>query len=253
MSNKILIANWKMNPKSLTEAKRIYKALHGLDKVNGLDTFVCPPVVYLPELSKEPRGRKVVLGVQDIFCEEKGAYTGQISPSMVLGYKAKLAILGHSERRVLGESSELVGKKVHHVIEKGLMAVLCVGEQERSEEGGYYTYIRDELEAGLAGVKRLDLKKLMIAYEPIWAIGKSAEEALDIPSLYEMVLFIRKILVERYGRAPAEQVPILYGGSVKAGNAKELVSAGGVDGLLVGSASLEPKEFINIATAIVRK
>lgn len=255
MSNTILIANWKMNPKNFGEAKKILLGTQkGLATVRGVDVYVCPPVVFLPELSKSIKGRKnFTFGVQDIFYEETGAYTGQISPEMVKSYKATLAILGHSERREFGESNEFVARKVHSAIAKGMTTVLCVGERERSDEGDYFTYIRDELEAVLSGVKRGDLKKIMIAYEPIWAIGKRAEEALDVPSLYEMVLFIRKILTEHFGRAPAQKVPILYGGSVKADNAEQFVKEGGVDGLLVGSASLNPKEFIAISKSILTK
>ena len=246
---KIVIANWKMNPVTPAEAKRIYAGtVKGATKLRGVHVSVCPPFVFLPELAKGT-SKKVTLGVQDVFYEEDGAYTGQTSPKMAKGYKAKLAIVGHSERRALGESNELVGRKARHAIEVGMTAVLCVGERERNEEGEYYTFIKDELEAALIGLKRKDLDKLIIAYEPIWAIGKRAEEALDTRSLFEMVLFIRKVLTERFGRAPADRVPILYGGSVKAENAGTFITEGGVDGLLVGSASLDPKQFTQILTA----
>jgi len=245
--SKIVIANWKMNPSSPVEARKIYTAIKkGAAKVKGVDTYVCPPFVFLPELAKIGTSRKVGLGVQDSFYEETGAFTGQVSPEMVAGYKAKIAIVGHSERRAMGEDNTLVGRKVRHVIEEGITAVLCVGESERTEEGDYYKFIREEIEVALAGVKRNDLKKLIVAYEPIWAIGKRAEEALNPEALYEMMLFIRKVLIERYGRAPALKVPILYGGSVKGSNAREFIEEGGVDGLLVGGASLKPEEFIEI-------
>jgi triosephosphate isomerase len=249
MNKKLVIANWKMHPETAAQAKRIYTGtVKGATAVKGVEVSVCPPFVFLPELAKSAN-RKVTLGVQDAFYEDTGAYTGQVSPKMAKGLKAKLAILGHSERRALGESNELVGRKVRHTIDTGMTALLCVGERERTEEGEYYTFIKDELDAALAGVKRKDLAKLIIAYEPIWAIGKRAEEALDTRALFEMVLFIRKILTERFGRAPADSVPILYGGSVKATNADTFIRDGGADGLLVGSASLDPKEFTRILTA----
>ncbi len=252
MSKKIVIANWKMNPSKVAEAKKIYNGIKkGVTKIRGVDTVVCPPFVFLPELAKLGVTKKLALGVQDTFYEETGAQTGQVSPAMVKGYKAKYTILGHSERRALGESSDLVNKKVRHAIVEGCTAVMCVGETERSDEGDYFRVIREELEVGLAGVKRADLSKLIIAYEPVWAIGKRAEEALDAPALYEMVLFIQKVLTELYGRAPAQKVPILYGGSVKPSNAKEFVEVGKVDGLLVGGASLKANEFLDIIKEIV--
>jgi triosephosphate isomerase len=244
---KIIIANWKMYPETQAEATKLFKEVQkGVSILKGVAVYICPPVVFLPELSKINKSKKVTLGTQDLFHEAVGPFTGQISPEMVAGYKAKIAVLGHSERRALGETNALEGRKVQHVIDAGMTAVLCVGETERTDSGEYYRFIRDELEAGLAGLKRTDLKKLMIAYEPIWAIGKRAEEALNSEALYEMVLFIRKVLTERFGRAPANRIPILYGGSVKANNAHNFVYDGGVDGLLVGSASLDAKQFITI-------
>jgi len=188
--------------------------------------------------------------VQDLFYEESGAYTGQISSAMAKAYKAKWAILGHSERRERGEDNEMVGRKVRYAITQGYIAVLCVGERERTEEGDYYTFIRGELEAVFAGLRRVDLAKLVIAYEPVWAIGKRAAEAMQTRELMEMNLYIRKLLIERFGRKSASQVQVLYGGSVKPENAEELMRDGGVDGFLVGSASLDPKKFTEIITSV---
>lgn len=251
MKQKIVIANWKMNPTTPKEAKRIFiGTTKGVAGVKGVQVSVCPPFVFIPELAKELKGTKVQLGVQDLFCEESGAFTGQISPAMAKAYKVKLAILGHSERREVGESNELVGSKVRFVIRQGLTAVLCVGERERSDEGTHFTYVREELEAVFAGLKRVELANLVIAYEPIWAIGKTAVDAMQTRDLFEMVLYIRKLLIERFGRNSADQVPILYGGSVKADNASALMKEGGIDGLLVGGASLDPKQFSSIITAV---
>ncbi len=249
---KLIIGNWKMHPTAIRDAKKILTGtMKGVARLKGVRTVVCPPTVFLPELAKDLKGTKVSLGVQDLFYEPSGAFTGQTSPAMVKGYKAKWAILGHSERRELGETNDLVGRKVRYAISEGLMAVLCVGERERTDEGEFYTFIRDELEEVFAGLKRKDLEKLVIAYEPIWAIGKRAEEACQTAQLYEMVLFIKKLLIERFGRKSADEVAILYGGSVKPDNAVELMRDGGVDGLLVGGASLDPKQFTQIAGAAI--
>ncbi len=247
MTNKIVMANWKMNPATLSEAKKIFNGVKkGMTKVKGVDVHVCPPFVFLPEIAKLATSKKVLLGAQDSFYEESGAYTGQISPKMLKNFKVKTVILGHSERRALGESNKLIGRKVRHAIDEGMMAVLCVGESKRTDEGDYYKFIRSELEAVFSEIRRVDLKKLIIAYEPIWAIGKRAEEALSTSDLYEMILFIRKVVTEHFGRAPAQRLPILYGGSVKGENAKEFIAEGGADGLLVGGASLKPAEFLEI-------
>jgi triosephosphate isomerase len=254
MTNKIVMANWKMNPTTTSQAKKIFTGIKkGATKIKDVDVYVCPPFVFLPELAKLPQSKKVVLGTQDAFYEETGAYTGQISPKMLKSFKTKAVILGHSERRLLGEDNSLVARKVKHVIESGMTAVLCIGEKERNEEGDYYTFIRDEISSVLSGIRRIDLKKLIIAYEPIWAIGKRAEEAISVSDLYEMILFIRKVVTEHFGRAPAQRLPILYGGSVKKDNAKEFVNEGGADGLLVGGASLKPSEFVGIIKEVSSK
>jgi triosephosphate isomerase len=248
---KYVVANWKMNPQRPAEAKKIFTGIKkGIAKVKGVEVAVCPPYPFLPELAKELKQTRVKLGVQDLFYKDKGAYTGEVSAEMVQGYKATYAILGHSERRALGETNEFVAQKVESAIVNGFTTILCVGERERADDGAYYQFVGDEVRAVVGRLKRKDLAKLIIAYEPVWAIGKTADEAMQPGELFEMVLFIRKVLTETFGRAPAGRVPILYGGSVKASNTETFITEGGVDGLLVGSASLDPKEFTHIvATA----
>lgn len=254
MKKKIIVANWKMNPKTPSEAKKLYTTIKKeIAPMQKVEVCVCPPFVFLPELAKLGVTRKVSLGAQDVAHVEVGAYTGQVSPCMVSAYKAKTAIIGHSERRATGESNEIVAEKAKHAIRQGMHAVVCVGELVRSEEGDYYTFVRQQLEAVLSVLKKADMKYISIAYEPVWTIGKSAGEALDPQALHEMVLFIRKVITERFGRVTAEEVSILYGGSVKVENAKEFVEVGGVDGLLVGSASLKPKQFVDICKQAIGK
>jgi triosephosphate isomerase len=250
MHKKLIVANWKMNPTTPSRARLVAASIAKTAKKHkAAEVVICPPTVFLSELAKA-RQRSVALGVQDIFYEEQGAYTGQTSPAMLVSYRARFAILGHSERRALGETNELVGRKVRYAMEQGITPIACVGERERSEDGSYYFFVREELEAILSGLRRKDLAKLVIAYEPIWAIGKRAEEAMQPRELNEMVLFIRKVLTEEFGRKPAGTVRILYGGSVKGDNAHEILEEGGVDGLLVGSASLQPREFAKIIQAV---
>ncbi len=246
-----VIANWKMNPGKPSEAKKLFAGIKlGVTKERRVEVVVCPPHPFLGELTKELRGSKVKLGVQDLSFKDTGAYTGEVSAPMVQAYKATYVLIGHSERRELGEGNDLVARKVEYAIASGLRVVLCVGERERRDDGAYFAFIAEELTTALAGMKRKDLERLMIAYEPVWAIGKTAQDAMTTEALYEMVLFIRKVLSELFGRAYVARVPILYGGSAKAENAAELVTEGGTDGLLVGSASLVSKEFTKIVAAV---
>ena len=251
MKTKLVVANWKMNPTTAREAKNLFVGIQkGVTRIRNVETVVCPPAVFLADVAKARKGTRLGLGVQDVFYTETGAFTGQISPTMAQAYKATYAIVGHSERRALGESNELIGRKARHAVEEGVSVIVCIGEHERNEDGTFYFFIREQLEAVFAGLGRSELKRLVIAYEPIWAIGKSAAEAMQPRQLNEMVLFIKKLLIERFGRKPASSVRILYGGSVKSENAEEIVRAGGVDGLLIGSASLDAKEFTKIVQAV---
>lgn len=248
---KLVVANWKMNPVSPKEANKLFSSIKAAaQKVKGVQTVVCPPFSFLAECAKEKQSVKVQLGVQDVAAEDSGAYTGQVSVPMVKAYKVKWAILGHSERRAIGETNEVVAEKVVHALRSGLSPILCIGERERNEEGEYYNFIRAELEAVFDRLKRKEVAGLTIAYEPIWAIGKSANEACSTAQLFEMVLFVRKLLIERFGRKIADEVRILYGGSVKPDNAAELMREGGVDGLLVGGASLDAKAFGEVLQAV---
>lgn len=250
MKTNLVIANWKMNPVKPAEVKKIFAGtVTAARRAKHTDVVVCPPYIHVAVVSQLPRSKNVLLGVQDVFYEERGAFTGQHSPAMASAYKATYAIVGHSERRELGETNELVARKVAYAIQEGLTAVLCIGERVRHEDGTYYTFVREELETVLSWLQRKDLASLVIAYEPVWAIGKTAAEAMQPRELHEMVLFIRKVLTEKFGRAPAARVPILYGGAVKAENAHDIMTEGGVNGLLVGSASLNPKEFGGIIAA----
>ncbi len=251
---KIVVANWKMDPPSVKDAKKLFAGTkEAVAKVKDVELVVCPPVVFLPELAKERQSTKLALGVQDLSHEPHGAFTGQVSASMLSGYKAKWAILGHSERRMMCETNDMVAEKVNQALAHGIAPIVCVGESERNDEGAHYVFVQAQLAAVFSALKRKDIEKLTIAYEPVWAIGKSAAEAMQTPDLYEMVLYIRKLLIEHSGRRYADPVRILYGGSVKPENAAALLREGGVSGLLVGSASLDPKSFGAIVDAITDK
>jgi triosephosphate isomerase len=245
MRKKIVIANWKMNPSTPKDALKLFTQTQKVvAKTRGVEVVVCPPTIFLSDLARK-RGvsRKILLGAQDVFFETEGAHTGETSARAVHAYKAHYTIVGHSERRAHGETNEAVAKKAQCALREGLTAVVCVGEKERNDDGAYYAFLREQTETVFSLLSREDLTRLIIAYEPVWAIGKDASHALNPDGVYETVLFIRKLLIERFEKTAGSVVPILYGGAVKAENAGELLERGGVDGFLVGSASLDAEVF----------
>lgn len=248
-----LIANWKMNPTTLSEAKRLFD---GVKKpaaaARNVTTVICPPFVFLPTLMRAYSGKAIALGGQNAFFEKKGSYTGEVSPAMLKDVGATYVILGHSERRGMGEDNALVRKKVEAARAEGLTVVLCVGERERDRGGGYLSFIEEELASALKGLEPKHARRLIVAYEPIWAIGKSAEEAMHAEEVHEMVIFIRKVLTKLFAKPVALAAPVLYGGSVEPANCLELFDHGHVDGFLVGHASRVPRDFAAMLAALDR-
>jgi len=254
MEKKLVVANWKMNPTTLAEAKKLFKnILEPARKFRNVRTVICPPFVYIPQLRNFYGGTQVALGAQDVSREEKGAHTGDVSASMLASVGVSHVIVGHSERRKRGETNEDIEQKTAAALAEGLTVLLCIGEETRDAHGDYFSFVRDELTSALANVQKRDLERVIIVYEPIWAIGKTDKDALGPEGMHEMSLFIRKILVERYERTLAQTVPILYGGSVERGNALALLVGGAVEGFLVGHASLDEVEFVEILTSANRK
>ncbi len=240
---KLIIGNWKMYPTSVKEAQDKFK---GIKKIAGslrnVQTVICPPFIYMGDMRKLVMGHRCVLGAQNAWLENEGAYTGEISPAMIASLKLKYVILGHSERRAMGEDDVLVNKKVVTAVESGLIPVLCVGERERDADGEYLKHIAEQIKIALKGVQKKDLKNIVIAYEPIWAIGKHALHPASPDDALEVSILIKKTLADLYGK-DGSIVPILYGGSVDEKNAWEFLMKSQVNGLLVGRASLDPKVF----------
>ncbi|OGZ44171.1 MAG: triose-phosphate isomerase [Candidatus Ryanbacteria bacterium RIFCSPHIGHO2_02_FULL_45_17b] len=236
----LLVANWKCNPATLPEAQRLFAAIKKtVPRYNNIDVVICPPAVFLSRFSAV--GGK--LGVQDVFWENTGAYTGAIGSRMARSVGASYAIIGHSERREhMGETNEMVQAKVKAALAAGLRVVLCVGEKSRDGDAAAYAgFVKEEVSVGLRGVTKQSLGNVIIAYEPIWAVG--SDEADTPERTLEMALYIRKTIADLYDRTVAQTFPVLYGGSANAGNARAFLRDGGVDGLLVGRASLQAKEF----------
>ena len=219
-------------------------------KINNCELILCPPAIHLPGFQKA-KIKKIILGAQNMFWEEKGSYTGEISPSMLKNFGCAYVILGHSERRrYFCERDEEINLKVISALKNGLKPVLCVGENgEQKKEGS--KVVLQQLENCLANISRGKIENVVICYEPVWAISSNNPDHL--PSANEIMsakLLIRKFLVGKYGVKLAEKVKIIYGGSVSASIAKEVCLEPGMDGALIGRESLTPHEFVKIAKLI---
>ncbi|MFA5791953.1 MAG: triose-phosphate isomerase [Candidatus Paceibacterota bacterium] len=249
MSKKIIIGNWKMNPRSLKDAEKLFSGVVKFTShIKKTEIVICPSFIYLDKLKK--LSRKISLGAQDAFSGDTGAFTGEVSTEMLYNIGVKYVILGHSERRNppigTGETNEIINKKIKSSLAAGLRPILCVGENTRDESHSYFNFIKTQLEECLVGISRNSIYKIIIAYEPVWALSSTANrhDATSRDSL-EMVIFIRKVLSDKFGKE-ASQVRIVYGGSVNEKYAKDFLENGGVDGLLAGRASLDAKKFVEI-------
>lgn len=243
----IVAANWKTNPDTLARAKKILDPLKRLaPKLVNVSLAIYPPVPFIAPLKASYSGKKIIFGAQDASTEASGSHTGEVSLSMLASVGATSVIVGHSERRAKGETNEVVQQKLKAVLQSSLSVILCIGERERDNGGKYLEFLQEELQTALRGVDAKSLRKVTIAYEPVFAIGKSAADALSPHGIHETVLFIRRILSELYDRDSAFKVPILYGGSVEASNAGSILHGGEVQGFLVGHASLVTEEFKEI-------
>jgi len=241
---KIVIANWKMNPASLKEAEIIFTTINKKSVFKKIEVVICPPFLYLNSLKKI--SKKIILGAQNAFWQEEGAYTGEVSAEMLLNIGVKYVIIGHSERRKLGETNLDVNKKIKIVLSFGLRPIVCVGETERDENHGYFNIVKNQIEECLNGVNKENIQKIIIAYEPVWALSTTANRR-DATSAdaREMSLFIKKILSVKFG-IKTKLPRIIYGGSVNDKNCEDFLKNGGVDGALPGAASLSPDKFLEI-------
>ncbi len=254
---KILFAgNWKMNPVSADDARGLFKDYVSLAKrfggKSGVKIFLAafPPMPFLGLLADTKRPRNLFLGAQDVFFEKEGAFTGFVSPIQLLGLGASHVILGHSERRALGETSATIARKIKTALQAGLVPIVCVGEKERNHSGEFWHELRVQLEESFKGVPKQLVSKVIIAYEPVWAVGEKSKGAVSPKEIPETALFIRKILSHMYGGKIARALNIIYGGSVFPANAAEIISSGDISGFLVGRAGLKKKEIEGILNAI---
>lgn len=220
------------------------------ENVGDVELAVCPPSVYLDAVGKAVAGSKIGLGAQNMYHEPNGAFTGEISASMLKDLGCRYVILGHSERRhILNETDAAINEKVHAALKVGLIPIVCVGELLAEREAGQtLEVIRSQFDGSLAGLSADQMTRLVIAYEPVWAIGTGRVATPE--QAEEVHLDLRKILEDRYNREVAEAVRVQYGGSVKPDNAAQLLSQPNIDGALVGGASLKVGQFMGIVAGL---
>ena len=246
MRKPLIAANWKMHNTVSESVSLIKKLKLSLKKTKNRDIVICPPFTSLKQVYEEIRGSNIKLGAQNMHYEEKGAFTGEISSLMLKDLGCEYIILGHSERRQhFNENDELINKKIKSALQHNLNPILCIGEtSEERKQNKTKAKVKTQLENCLKDIQKNDILKIIIAYEPIWAIGtgvnatpEQAEDAHD---------FIRELLSKKYNNDIAEKIRILYGGSVKPDNIKSLMEEKDIDGALVGGASLNAKSFTKI-------
>ncbi len=239
MARRTLVAgNWKMN-KTPSEAVKLIEELKPLVKNDSVDVLLCVPAIDVVPVVNAAKGSNIKIGTENMYFEESGAYTGEISPEMITDAGAQYVIIGHSERRgYFGETDEMVNKKVLKALEHDIVPVLCCGESlSQRKQNVYIEWIRMQIKAAFSNVKKEDADKVVIAYEPIWAIGTGETATSD--QAEEVCKEIRNCIGELYDDSVKENIRILYGGSVNPKNAKDLFSKPDIDGGLVGGASLK--------------
>ena len=245
----VIAGNWKMNMLA-SEIKPFMEELkENLPKTRTCEMVLCTPAVMIPAMVKAGKDCKVTAGGQDVSKYEKGAYTGEVSASQLADIGAKYCIVGHSERRQYhGEDDMLINAKAKALLEKGIMPIICVGESlEQREMDLTMEYVAYQVKAALSGIDASQLRRCVIAYEPIWAIGTGKTATGEQAA--EVCTYIRSLIRAQYGARIARSVTIQYGGSMKGSNAHELLSHEDIDGGLIGGASLDPKALMEIVHA----
>ncbi len=258
-NKKLLIAaNWKMTPATVSEARKkaflfreIAKRYMRAPKAKAsLQVLVCPPFPFISELKAAFKGSPALVGAQDVSEFDGGSKTGEVASTMLQSLGVSHVVVGHSERRAAGDTDERVSIKLGQIIRTNTHAILCIGEDKRDEEGEYLNAIKAQLKASLARLSNTDFSRVVIAYEPVWAIGRTDNVALSGHDLHQMVIYIRKMLRDLYNDSIATSMKILYGGSVTPENAEDIIWNGEVDGLLIGRAGFDPKTYEEICRII---
>ncbi|MBI3572232.1 triose-phosphate isomerase [Candidatus Kaiserbacteria bacterium] len=244
-----IVANWKAYVESLAEAKKLAELAKRLAAKTRVSLVIAPPAPLLAFLAARNRS-SIGFAAQDVSAETGGAETGEVLAQISASAGATYAIIGHSERRARGESDEVVARKLAHALAQGLIPILCVGEHERDAEGGYLTFVREQVSSALEPLEPKERSRVILAYEPVWAIGKTSADAIVPADLGEMVLYLRKLLAELLPGKSSARSQVLYGGSVEPSDIRALAGGTQVDGFLVGHASVEPSTFAALVKAV---
>lgn len=245
-SKRLIIGNWKMNPTTLFEARkitgRIKRVLPNLTKTEAV---ICPPFPFITGCSPKKAIKNFHIGAQLVSSEEgSGPFTGEVSASMLHDLGLKYVIVGHSEQRKKGDTDAIVSKRMKMVLDIGMTAVLCVGEATRDSGGAYLEDLKNQIKNSFVNIPKKYANKIVIAYEPIWTIG--GKEAMVTEQIYETSLFVKKIFADVFGALQGLKVKVLYGGSVNFRNAADIITVGKVDGLLVGHESVNASGFVEL-------
>lgn len=245
----LIAGNWKLNPVTLLEATTLASSVAKKVKKNDEPyVTIAPPSIYLADVGKKIKSSSVALAAQDVHFEHSGAHTGEVSVLQLKDLGVTFVIIGHSERRAAGETDQVVSLKTQVVLKQKLTPIVCIGERERDDQGNFFSFVEAQLRSLADGLTASQMKKVILAYEPIWAIGTGNTATGE--DVKEMQLFVESVLTKIYDRPTARKVRLLYGGSVKPGNAAILHSEGGMGGFLVGGASLNAEAFSAIIKAV---
>lgn len=250
MRTPVIAGNWKMH-KTVADSKEFVSVLKGMEWSKTVEAVICAPFLALPELVREAEGTAIGIGAQNVHWEARGAFTGEVSVEMLKASGVQYVIIGHSERRTyFAETDETVNKKVKATLAGGLTPIVCVGEGLEDREGGQTKkVVQHQVKAGLDGVSSEEMKQVIIAYEPIWAIGTG--KASTAEDAEEVIRFIRKTVADLFDQQVANEVRIQYGGSVKPENIRTYLAQPNIDGALVGGASLDPQSFLQLLQGAV--
>ncbi len=245
----IIATNWKAYVESKEKAKKLFTLAKRLASHSTHEFIISPPMPFLGLLADKNHS-KVSFMAQDISSTSGGAKTGEITSAVAREAGATYVLIGHSERRAIGEDNALITQKLQHALAQNLKPILCIGERERDVDGEYLTFLREEIASVYSTLSQKERTQIVIAYEPIWAIGKASTDSITATDLTEMVLYIRKVLSDFLSGRGALRAKILYGGSVDTENVRTLAEGSGIDGFLIGRAGIETDSFSKLVKAL---